>query len=237
MKSVLLSILTMFVVAGIQGQTAEEIVAKHIEASGGKEKWSGIKSMVLESSTEVMGNEMASKTTVANGKSFRSESDFNGQQIVQVVNEKSGWSINPFSGTGSPEAMPAEMYNSISEQIFLPDPLLDYQARGSKVTLEGKEKVGEVDAYKLKYTNSGNSETTFFIDPATHYVVRTLKKADVMGQEVTVTSDYSDYKKTEEGVVIPYTTNIDMGQFALTVKVNKVDFNTEIDPSLFEMPK
>ena len=38
-----------------------------------------------------------------------------------------------------------------------------------------------------------------------------------MGQQITLTITFSDYKQTDFGIFIPNKTHLDMGQFALDV--------------------
>lgn len=237
MKFISLTLAAFLTIGFAKAQSADEIVSKHIEAIGGKEKLAQMTSLYIESTTEVMGNESASKTTILNGKGFKNESDFNGQKIVQAVSDKGGWAINPFGGSSAPVSLPDEQYKAGEDQIFLPDALFDYAAHGAKVDLQGQEMVGNVNAYKLKFTNKDNGETTYYIDPASWYIIQAVKKGMAMGQEITVTSGFSNYKKTDFGVYWPYSLNLDMGQFALKVNVKSVEVNKAIDPSVFDMPK
>ncbi|MCW3106060.1 MAG: outer rane lipoproteinsorting protein [Segetibacter sp.] len=236
MKKLLVTLTALLSIVMVNAQTADEIISKHIDAIGGKEKLSQVTSVYIESGTEVMGNESATKTTILTGKGFRNESDFNGQQIVNVVTDKGGWTINPFAGSSEPTAMPDDQFKAGEDQVYI-DPLLNYAARGGKVELLGKEKVGAVDAFKIKYTNKDNAEITYYIDPSTYYIIQAVKKGMAMGQEITVTVGLSDYKKSDFGIYWPSTTNIDMGQFALKVNTKKVEVNNAVDPSIFEMPK
>lgn len=236
MKKVLVTLSMLLVVLFANAQTADEIVSKHIEAIGGKEKLSQITSVTMESTTEVMGTASASKTTILNGKGFRSESDFNGQQIVQVVTDKGGWAINPFAGSSDAATIPGDQFKVAEDQIFV-SPLLNYAARGGKVELLGKQKVGNVDAFKIKYTNKDNIETTYLIDPSNWYIIQAIKKGNAMGQEITVNIGYSNYKKDDTGLVWPYTTDVDMGQFALKMNTKKIEVNKTVDPVIFELPK
>jgi len=64
---------TLGSVAITRAQTADEIVAKHISAIGGKEKLMQINSLYQENTIEVMGNEASSTTTILNGKGLKNE--------------------------------------------------------------------------------------------------------------------------------------------------------------------
>ncbi|SFQ53296.1 LolA-like protein [Parafilimonas terrae] len=236
MKTSVLTLIAIAFLTCAKAQTADEIIAKHIDAIGGKDKLAQVNSVYMESTSEIMGNESATKTSVVNGKGYRNESDFNGQSLVQVITDKGGWMINPFAGSTDAVAFSDDQFQASSDQVYI-DPLFNYAANGAKVELQGQEKVGDINAYKIKYTNKYNSDITYYIDPSTWYVIQAVKKGEAMGQAITITVTPSDYKKTDFGVVFPNKTHLDMEQFALDVTVNKLEVNKEIDPAIFDMPK
>ncbi len=221
-------------VAGItaNAQTADDIIAKHIDAIGGKDKLSQVTSMVTESSVTVMGNEAPATTTLLVGKGYKNEMEANGQKIVQAVTDKSGWAINPFAGGTDAAAMPDDQYKGMKGQIYL-DPFLDYAAHGSKVELKGTDG----GAYKIVLTNSDNDVTTYYIDTATYFITKVTRTVNVMGNDAEVTFTFGDHKKTDFGNVVPYTMGIDYGQFQLSYAVKKVTVNGTVDPAVFDMPK
>src|SRR5579862_6377441 len=74
-------------------QSAEEIVAKNIQAVGGKDLIASTKSVVITSSIEVMDNDAPMTTTILNGKGYRNETDFHGFNNDNATTEKASWTV------------------------------------------------------------------------------------------------------------------------------------------------
>lgn len=220
----------------LRAQTAEEVVDKHIAAIGGKELIASIKSQVTETDVTVMGATLPSKTTVVAGQGFKSEANFNGQDIIQCITPTGGWLINPLAGSPDPQPMPDDQVKAAQSAMIIGGPLFDYKAKGGEVSLAGNETVDGVNALKVKLKTQKGDELVFYLDPATYYVLKQESTVEVMGQKNTSVTTFSNYKKTDLGFVIPYTTVANVG-FEMTINVTKVEFNKEIDPKIFEMPK
>jgi hypothetical protein len=230
-SSVLIAAITLSS-AVAQAQTADEIINKHIEAIGGKEKVSQVKSLYMESTMEIMGNQAPVVDYLLDGTGFKSETEFNGSKIIQCYTSKGGWAVNPMAGGAGAQSMPDEIYQAGKNSIYAGGGLVDYTAKGSKVELLGQEE----GSYKIKVTN-GTNESTYFIDAATYNIKKTVTKGEMMGQTVDVTTTYGDYKKTDFGIVLPYSKTVDLGSFSIPYTVTKVEVNKTIDPAIFDMPK
>lgn len=218
--------------SALSAQTVDEIISKHIVAIGGKEKLSQVKSLYTENSVEVMGSSVPQKEYLIEGKGYKAEVDFNGAHIISCYTDKGGWTLNPMAGATDAQAMPDALYKSGKPQIYLAGALVDYAAKGYKAELMGTDG----GSFKIKITGDGN-ETYYFIDPTTYYLTKSIVKGEIMGQAVEVITVYSDHKKTDFGIVLPYTKSVDMGMLQIAQKVDKVEVNKEIDPKIFEIPK
>lgn len=235
-KRCLLSLSLITAAVAVHAQSAEEIFAKHIDAIGGKEKLSAISSVKMTNTNVVMGNEAPATVVILNGKGFRSEADVMGSKMIQVFTDKGGWMVNPMMGSTDPQEISAEQAKMGQGQIYVV-PLLSYASNGSKAEYLGQEKLGSVNAYKVKLTDKNNEVTTYYFDPATYYLVQTVRSAEMMGQKIEVTTTFADFKKTDYGWVVPQTMEINMGQFAITSKLKNIEVNAPVDAAVFEMKK
>ena len=212
----------------------DEIVNKYVDAIGGKDKIQQIKTMYMESTNQVMGNEGPSTITIVNGVGFKVVTEVNGQSFIQVITDKGGWQLNPYAGATTPTPMPDDMVKQMKSKLDVSGPLFNYAAKGNKVEMQGKDG----NDYKLKVTSSDSTESTVYIDATTYYMTKLVTSASMMGQTMEVTSTFSDFKKGDLGLVFPYAIEISYGgQFNITSTVKKLEVNKTIDPAIFAMPK
>lgn len=226
----------LILASALQAQTAEEIILKYIDAIGGKEKIAALQTVRIENTMSVMGNDAPNSVVIVNGKGYRSESEVMGSKMVQVFTDKSGWMINPMAGGTDAQKVPDELLASGQNQIYIV-PIFDYAARGYKAELMDKEKVGDVNAFRVKMTDKANNAAIYYFDPATYYLIQTVSTADMMGQQTQLTMKFTDFKKTDFGWVVPQSTEMDFGgQFSLSMEIKSIEINKDVDMKIFDMP-
>jgi hypothetical protein len=228
-------ILTLFLGFSVfsNAQTADEIINKHIEAIGGKAAWDKINSLYAEISMN-QGIEIPAKIWTVNEKAFRVEFTVQGMTGIQVVTDKDGWGLMPFMGQTKPEPTPTEQVKAGQSQLDLKGELIDYKAKGSTVEAIGEEDVEGVETYKIKVTDKDKTETTYYIDKETYYIVKSESKVMLQGQEQMSATVYGDYKKVGD-VIMAY--SMQGGGMGGTMTVKKYEINPTVDMSIFEMPK
>ena len=231
-----LTLLTIAVLAvcGAQAQSVDEIVNKHIEAMGGENKLKDMKTMYTEGIMEMRGMEIPIKLWVVNNKAVRMEFEVMGSNNIQVVTRTNGWMQMPFQSP-EPKEMDSSMVRMMQPRLDLAGELFDYKSKGKKVTLEGKETTGGVDAYKLKVTSQDGTVVNLFIDANTYYLDKIQNHVKAQGQEMDVTTTLTDYKKTDNGFVYPASTTQE--PIGTKISVTKVEVNKPVNDTLFQMPK
>lgn len=233
MKKIILPIVLMFslVLSGVAvtAQTADEIIDKYITAIGGKENWKKINSMVVEGNVEVQGLEIPFKMQVVNNKGMRSDAEFQGNKIIDILTPDKGWSQNPLSGKATLQPLTSEEMKQKVDELDLQGSFLDYSAKGSTVEFLGKDEDEGNEFYKVKLTTKNNNETTYFFDIKTYLVYKQESTTKQNGQDVKITVKSLNYQKTDAGVIMPY--KLDQGGMVIATK--KILFNVPIDETQF----
>jgi hypothetical protein len=238
-KFVASAFIVMATSAASFAQTADEIVAKHIEAIGGAEKWKTIKGVEMNMKTSMQGMDIDIKSTVLVGKSLISVVSVMGQEIITAVDGETGWMQRPamMGGTGEPEDMPGALIKETRKQLEMGGALLSYKEKGATLELVGKEKLDGADVYHLKVTEKNGEVTNYFLSTSTYYTLKTSGKVKFQGQEVDTDVSYSNFKQVD-GLVFPFTReqpNPQMGGI-MTVETDSIKLNPTIDESIFKKP-
>lgn len=259
--------------------SAEEIVAKNVAARGGLQAWRAVGTMTLKGKMGVGGNQRASLSVpvpgvrkaenglqgvrarppeevqlpfvmdLARPHKSRVELEFKGQTAIQVYDGTNGWKLRPFLNRLEVEPYTAEEMKIASMQSELDGFIVDYAAKGTRIDLDGMEKVENRDTYKLKLTLKGGDVTHVWVD------AKTFLEAKVEGQPRRLDGTYHpvevyyrDYR-TVNGLEIPFlleTRVLPVGKNALGIRdtpvppekavIEKVEINPKLDAGLFSKP-
>jgi hypothetical protein len=214
-------------------QTAEEIVAKHIEAIGGKENWAKVKSLRMESNMKANGADIKFNIVQVDKKAVRQDITVMGMTGYSIITTTEGWNYLPFQGHTKPEAMTADDVKNSQDDLYLQDEFITYTELGKKLEYFGKDDVDGTECFKLKMTDKNAQETTYYIDPSNYYVIKQTQKIKSDGKEVESSTAFGDYKKLPEGIIFPMSIIAGWGESSIT----KIEVNPVIDESIFKVAK
>lgn len=227
-----LFVVTFLFSAAAQAQTADEIINKYIAAIGGKDNWKKVNAMKMEASLNVQGMDIPVNIYQVHNKAQRQEFSAMGMTMYTILTNDAGWNFNPMNGQSKPEPMTADEVKAGQDGLDIQGELIDYAEKGHKVELMGKEDIDGTEAYKIKVTRKSGTEVVHFIDPTTYYIIRSINKVKVNGQEVEQKVNVSNYQKLPEGIVVPMTMEVPGAPAPINIK--KVEVNPTIDPALFK---
>jgi hypothetical protein len=231
MKKLFLSALVLLALGvSVSAQTADEIITKYITAIGGADKWRQIKSIKVEGQAEVQGFAIPFTMQGVQMKGMRVDAEFQGNKIIDIVTPSAGWSQNPFSGKSGLTALTEEELKTKLDDLDIQDAFVDYKAKGSTIEFLGKDEEDGNEYFKVKITSKNGNEKTYFFDTKTSLAYKTESISKVQGQEVKSSIKYLDYQTLENGIKMPFKT--DLGQMMQVVK--KVTLNPTIDETIFK---
>jgi outer membrane lipoprotein-sorting protein len=169
----------------------------------------------------------------------RTEIEFAGKTAVQVYDGSNGWKVRPFLNRNDVEAFTTDEAKAESEEPGIGGYLFDYTAKGSRVDLEGTEKVEGHDAYKLKVTPKSGNVKFIWIDAQTFLDVKvsgTPRRMD--GKMHNVYIFQRDFRDVQ-GVKVPFVFETAVDGYCETHKtvLESVAVNPKLEDSLFTKPQ
>lgn len=227
----------------LSAQTADDIINKYIDASGGRDKWNHVVS-VKYSGNYVMGPGMlAPVNEIEIAKPFKgsySEFTWQGMTTKTAMRADSGWNYNPFGGKRESDPLSPD---DIRGEKLGADPqglLFNYKEKGSTVEYLGTDDMDGTDVYKLRLTTNTGDMVYYYIDAENYYILKEVRRVKLKDKEEKSYFTFSDFRKTDFGVVLPFSVQrvdengVEQGG---PVNFNKVEVNGNIDVALFDKPK
>jgi outer membrane lipoprotein-sorting protein len=195
---VTIAIVMLLVAPVALGYTAEELVAKNVEAKGGIEKLRAIQSLRLSGKLMVNGGtlQLDYVTLIKRPQLVRYEAKLQGLTQVQAYDGLQAWQINPFQGRKDPEKLSADDAKGMGEDAAdVIGALVDYQQKGYRLESLGTEDVDGTEAYKLRVTRPNGDLIYVYLDPDYFLEIRTLSRRIEHGVANETITDYGDYEK------------------------------------------
>lgn len=215
--------------------TLDEIIARHIDARGGIEKLSSIKSL-KETGHVTAGARRGARVSRERKRPDRMRIEFTVQGVtgIQIFDGKEGWKFSPLDGDLEPQPLPDEAEVEAAEEADIDGPLVDWKAKGHQVEFVGREMLNDRDTYKLKITLASGAVFHQYLDAETFTRVRSDSSRMVRGKVVRTVGTYSDYRSTD-GVLFPHLIEVEaVGRpQRLRVVVDTIEINPDLSDERF----
>lgn len=218
----------------------QQVVDRHIEASGGREALSALNTVRLSGIQTFNAGAFESPFTISFKRPNKMRLSFvvQGIEAVQAYDGTTGWRLMPFMGKTDPEPVTGDELKELEDQADLEGPLVDWEKKGHQVTLLGLEDIEGTPAYKLKLVQKNGIESTIFLEAESFLSIRADSSRNINGQTVEFTTILGDYKEVA-GVMLPHSIESKpVGAPAgAQINIDKAEPNVELDDALFTMPK
>ncbi len=257
--------------------TAAQIVDRNVAARGGLQAWRSVQTISFTGRLGAGGNQRAPipaalppkqvnplpvparpveeaqlpfTMEMERPRKLRFELQFKGQTALQIYDGTNGWKLRPYLNRLEVETFTADELKVAATQSELDGPLVDYAAKGTKIELEGLEKVEDRDNYKLKLTMKDGHSDHVWVDAQTFLESKTEGQPRRLDGKMHPVEIYYRNYQTVSGLQIPFvletkvlpldnpTTKIKPLPIpAEKIVIEKVTVNPKLEASLFSKPQ
>jgi len=233
-------VLLIFIIYSInsKAQTVEEVISNYITFTGGEQPWKKIHTIVTSGIYNYGGIEFPFTAYSKSPNLYKFVVPFKGKYYAQAFDGKRGWKIDAFKNETKKTILTGKSAIAMANEadVELESPFINYQKKGHRAILEGKDTVNAISCFKLKLIRSNGEIETYFFDSTNFELVkkRAISKNAEM-ENVMLNTFYSDFSEVN-GVKIPYilTSKTDDGQTILTITIKKTEVNIPIRTAEFK---
>lgn len=228
--------------------TAEQVVARHVEARGGHERLRSIATMRLTGVYLHLNQELGSVLLRKRPDRYLWVRSHGEAKLTVGHDGKDLWWINP--NTQSPHAhwwvdpdlaKPPARIGGIQLKLLKPQmsfdtPLVEAREKKHTVTLAGIEDFDGRPCHKLEVKLQDGSRQTWFLDTQTFLEAAQILHVDDGETKLEFPTYFLDHKPVD-GVMIPHRIENEIDEDLRTLLIRKVEFNVPLDDALFRMPQ
>lgn len=239
----ILAVMTMVCLMGIsfntRAQSLDEILEAHFEVMG-YATMAEMKSVVTTAKMIQQGHDLPLviyHLRDAERIKSRVEIEFQGSRmIIQAYDGQDGWS-KMLGSNGSLEVvdLPTEQIEEMAT-FTLEGELYNAKKLSYEIELLGLDEFEGSAVYSLMLTKPNGSTITYYLDQDFYVLLGTKSKIKKDGQVFEVVTTYSSYELIHGTAQAMFVIQSANGAEVLNATYDKVEFNTDIDPSLFTRP-
>ncbi len=237
MKKALITLILTIFTLNIKAQTADQIVQKYIQQTGGEKAWKAIKTISSSGKYNYGGIEFPFTAISKAPNKYKFVVPLNGKHYTQVFNGKSGWKIDAFKNETKPQYLTGKLSRALANEadVEIESPLINYSKKGFSIHLEGKETIEGKECFKVNLFKKEGEIESYFIDNQEYSLImkRALSKNDEL-EKTILDAYFSDYREVN-GVKIPFVVSYKFkDQNILKITTEKVEMNVKVDDSIFK---
>lgn len=237
LKNLFFLLAVVVAIPTLQAQSVDEILDQYFENTGGKENWLQLNTQSVRAKMEMQGMEFPATMVSKRPNKTKLTIDIQGMQMVMATDGETNWMVNPMMGSTEAQVMPEAQAKDFERQKFESE-FLNYQEKGHKVALEGKETVDGVECFKVKLEKKDGEVEFHYFDTENYVVIMYeafVTDGPMKGQEVK--TYFSDYQEVD-GFMLPHYIESKMGGMTLQkMTFEQYELNKDIADTEFAFPK
>ena len=215
--------------------TAEAVVDRFIEVTGGRDAWDALESLRGLGRLEVVGAKVSGQLALYQTRTgFRMSVDAGGGAgQVTIRNGDRGWSVRP-DGVVE-EITGAKLQKLLRDRTF--NPLMEASTLYESMTVAGVEDVAGAPAWRVTCVPADDveAEELRFFDVASGLQVKVVERASGAAGAIPTEIYLTDYRAVG-AVQLAFGTRIGVGRSSVQISIDAMQANGDVPDCMFEPP-
>jgi hypothetical protein len=212
----------------------DDIIARHIDAYGGKDAWKKVEAMELTgnyTSFSVVHDFYTLKTSDGH---FFTEYNIGKNRVKEGYDGTTFWTIDPWQGFDFPRKINKAERHVVMQKAEFFTPFYRWKERGFEVGYKGTEDIDGTEVYVLTLTRTGMPEETWYIDANTFLVYKSITQWVDFSYPMVAETFYDDYRNVE-GLVLPHYMEQTYSTRHTITEIDRVVINPVVNTAVFSM--
>lgn len=227
--------IALFAFTGIQAQTVDEIIKKHIDAHGGEATWEKIDNMKVTGMFQAFSeiNDFTEIKT-ADGQLY-TELNLGQHRVIEGISNDIYWRNDPWFERGYATITNSWDSLMLQQKVEFCTPLYKYKERGFEVTYEGIDEVDGKEMFKLRVDRGTPYPELWYLDTETYleYYARAIWVD--FGYPAGAEYFFDDFREVD-GVILPFYIERMFSIRHRIMEIDRIEFNVKVDDEIFEIP-
>lgn len=220
--------------------SAEEVIAKCVEALGGEAAWRRIETLELAGSHTSFHQTQPFLLRRKRPDLYRFDHNESTFPLTVAYDGRTAWwltGVPLFSNANWPVEMPRPYQATVPAEAELDPPFIDYRSKGHEIEWVGETRFEGESLLELRVTRRQQRDSVerWFLDPERWLPVLRLSQGTYHGYRSERITHFMDYREVA-GVQIPHRVETELGNDFLELEVASVRVNHEIDDQVFSRP-
>jgi len=230
----LAGVAALLITAPVQAATVDEVIAKHIEARGGRDSWAAIESMKITGSYTAFSKVSPFTLHKKRDNLFHIDHVLDDKRVIIGYDGEVAWWDNPWRQEGVQKIGGID-FTAQERNFDFVTPLFDVGQAGYTAKLLGDVEVEGIPAVGIELTRPDETVETWYLDPETHLELARMSPGSDFGNPMPQLTFFDDFREVH-GVVIPFLTEAQWYTRSRAMQIEEVAINVDIDDAMFAMP-
>ena len=235
-NSLILLLSVMAISSLLSAQTADDIIAKHIDAHGGASAWETVEALKVTGKFTAFSLENDYACYKTRDGSYYADFFLGERRVIEAIHGDDAWTIDPWQAMDYARRLNAGEVNALMQKAEFITPFLQYHEKGHVVEYPGVDTVDGQLMHVLKLTKPNGRTETWYLDADTYLEYKCESDWVDFAQNVPAETYFDDFQLVG-GLVFPFFVERTFWQRDRILLVENIEVNPEVDLAIFVMPR